>query len=389
MILSHRIELRPTVNQRVAFVKACGVARYAYNWGLAEWKKQYAAGEKPNALALKKQWNQEKPEWVYDSPKDANQTPFLHLRAAFQKVFKKTAGFPKFKRKGIHDSFSLNNDKFHINDRYARLPKIGSVKMRERLRFTGKIMSGTVSRDADRWFLSVAVDVGENYRRERTGNAVVGVDLGITTAATLSTGEKIEGPKPLKKLLTILRRRSRQHSRKKKGSQNRRKSAMSLARLHRRIKCQRHDFLHKLTTRLCRENQTVVIEDLNVKGMMANHKLARAISDIGLSEFRRQVEYKSKLYDDELVEADRWFPSTKTCNRCGLVNDIPLSQRVYKCECGHVEDRDVNAAKNLRDYPRLRGINACGHGSAGPRLSTDETAVVEAGTKPCSLVGTY
>lgn len=388
MILSHRIELDPTVKQRIAFARACGVARYAYNWGLAEWKRQYDAGKKPNALALKKQWNQGKPEWVYDSPKDANQAPFSHLQLAFQKFFKHTAKFPQFKCKGVHDAFSVSNDKFHVSGRYVRLPKIGTVRMRESLRFEGKIMFGVVSRDADRWFLSIAVDVGPNYSRPRTGNEVVGVDLGIKSAATLSTGEQLEGPKPLHKLIDRMKTLQRRLSRKQKGSKNRGKARLKVSRLHRRIRCVRLDFLHHLTTRLCRENQTVVIEDLNVKGIMANHKLARAISDIGFGEFRRQLQYKVLLYGTQIVVADRWFPSTKTCNCCGQIKAMPLSTRTFSCECGYIEDRDINAAKNLRTLG-LREINACGHGSSDSGATQSETAVIEAGTNPCSLVSAY
>ena len=392
MILSHRIALDPTAKQRIAFCRACGVARYAYNWALAEWKRQYEAGEKPNALALKRQWNQEKPKWVYDSPKDANQAPFAHLQSAFQKFFKKRANFPQFKCKGVHDCFSVSNDKFQVSGKRVRLPRIGTVRMREALRFDGKIVSGAVSRDADRWFLSVAVDAGPKYSRPRTGSAVIGVDLGVKSAATLSTGEHIEGPKPLRLLIDRMKTLQRRLSRKQKGSKNRVKAKAKVSRLHRRIRCVRSDFLHKLTTRLCRENQTAVIEDLNVRGMMANHKLARAISDIGFHEFRRQLQYKGALHGTIIVVADRWFPSTKTCHRCAAVVDMPLSERTFHCDCGYTEDRDINAALNLRTLG-LRGINACGHGSSGSQLPSgvepqNETTVVEAGTTPCSPLST-
>ena len=390
MILSHKIRLYPKPKQVTDLNKACGVARYTWNWALNAWNIQYASGMKPNALALKKQWNSQKPNWVYESPKDANQQPFTHLSKAWSSFFKKKSHRPTFKKKGMHDSFYLSNDKFHVENKYVRIPRIGTIKMAETVRFEGKIMSATVSRDAHTWNISLSVDVGENFHYNRTGNTIVGVDLGVSSAAALSTGEKLTGPKPLKKFLDLLRRRSRQHSRKKKGSANRRKSAMRLTRLHRKIKCQRNDFLHKLTTRLCRENQAVAVEDLNVKGLMANHNLARAISDIGMYEFRRQLEYKSGLFKNQIVIASRWFPSTKMCNSCGLINDIPLSQRTYTCECGYVEDRDVNAAKNLRDYTRgYRGMNACGHGGSGLMEASSETAVVEAGISVCAHKGSH
>jgi len=360
MILSHRIEMRPAREQEQALRRACGVARYAWNWALAEWTAQYKAGGKPNALALKKRWNAEKPEWVYESPKGANQRPFTNLAKAFSAFFSGKARRPRFKKKGVHESFYVENDKFVVADNRVRLPKIGWVKMREPLRFGGKIMGAVVSQDADRWFIAIQVDLGK-YENPRVGDALVGVDLGVKDAAVLSTGERIPGPKPLAKSLSLLKRRQRWHSRKARGSQNRRRSAMTLARLHRRIRNKRKDFLHKLTTRLCRENQTVAIEDLNVRGMLKNHKLARSISDIGFGEFRRQLEYKSVIFGAELIVADRFFPSTKLCSVCGRTRDMPLSQRVYRCECGSVLDRDMNAALNLSTLG-YRGIDACGEG---------------------------
>jgi len=380
MILSHKIRLYPKPKQETGLKKACGVARYTWNWALNAWNTQYASGIKPDALDLKKQWNSTKPDWVYESPKDANQQPFSFLSKAWISFFKKNTGRPTFKKKGLHDSFYLSNDKFHVEKRYVKVPHIGTIKMAECIRFEGKIMSATVSRDAHTWNISFSVDVGKDFHYDRSGNAVIGVDLGVSSAATLSTGEKVDGPKPLKKFLDLLRRRSRQHSRKIRGSANRRKSAARLARLHRRIRCQRNDFLHKFTTRLCHENQTVVIEDLNVKEMLSDHKLARAISDTGFGEFRRQLEYKSSLFGNQVIIADRWFPSTKMCNSCGLISDIPLSQRIYICRCGYVADRDINAARNLRDYTRgYRGINACGHDGSGYEETHSETVVAEAG----------
>jgi putative transposase len=363
MILGHKIEMEPSKRQEKAMVMACGVARYTWNWALAEWKREYKAGGKPNALSLKRRWNQEKPYWVYLSPKGANQRPFTDLSRAFKGFFSHRARYPQVKRKGRHDSFYVENDKFLILENRVRLPKIGWVELTEGLRFEGKIVGGVVSREADRWFIAVQVAVG-NYQKGRDADGVVGVDLGVRDAAVLSTGERLPGPKPLRNALRALKRRQRGHSRKVKGSSNRKKSAVRLARLHWRIGNQRKDWLHKVTTRLCRENQTVVIEDLNVTGMLKNHKLARSISDIGFGEFRRQLGYKSKIFGTELIVADRFFPSTKMCWACGRIKDMPLSERVYRCECGYVADRDLNAAMNLSTLG-YRGIYACGEGGSG------------------------
>jgi putative transposase len=198
----------------------------------------------------------------------------------------------------------------------------------------------------------VQVDVPDDKaQRERTGDGTVGVDFGIKAAATLSTGETVLAPKPLKGNLRRLRLRSRRHSRKEKGAKNRVKSAQKLASLHARITNVRRDFWHKLTSKLCRENQAVVIEDLNVQGMMQNEKLSRAIADVGMSEGRRQLEYKAKLYGTRLVIADRWYPSSKLCSACGQKKEtLSLKEREWECEhCHSRHDRDMNAAINLRN----------------------------------------
>ena len=244
-------------------------------------------------------------------------------------------------------------------------------------------MSATVSRIADRWFISIQVDVGD-YQKTRTDSNTIGIDLGIKSTVTLSTGEIFDSPKALRSHLKQLRRLSRTHSRKQKGSQNRKKSAARLAKLYWRIKCQRHDWLHKLTTRLCCENQAVVVELLAVKNMMANHKLARAISDEGWYEFRRQLVYKSSIYGTEVIVAPRFFPSSKTCSSCGHVKaKLSLAERTYTCcKCGIEIDRDLNAARNLCTLG-LRGTNACGH---RVRPARAEAVVVEAGTMPGRIV---
>lgn len=384
MILSHKIAIDPTKKQRQYFIQACGTARFVYNHALEEWNKQSENGIKPNAREIKKQFNAIKYQqypWLKDIHRDAHSQPFANLQKAFQSFAKGTSEEPTFHKKGKRDSFYLANDVFLIKGKKARLPKIGWIKLREELRFKGKIMSGTVSREADRWFLSVSVDMGE-YKKQRTSDNIVGIDLGISSLATLSTGEKIEGSKPLKRALKKLRRLSRQHSKKKKGSNNRKKSVMKLSRLHARIKHIRQDSLHKLTTRICRENQAVVIEDLAVKNMVKNRKLSRAISDMGWGTFRRQLEYKSLIYDSLLIIADRWFPSSKMCSRCGCIKkDLKLSDRIFKCDnCGLEIDRDENSAINLHTLG-LREIYACGNGSSGLVAIPSETAVDEAGTK--------
>jgi putative transposase len=359
MHLTHKIALDPTPAQEVYFRQACGTARFVWNWALAEWHRRYDAGQTPNAMALKKTFNAIKYiqwPWLKDIHRDAHAQPFAHLAKAWQRFFAdrnagKSTHAPTFKKKGTaRDSFYVANDRCSVEGKVITLPKVGKVKLREMLRFTGTILGITVSCLADRWFVSIQVDVPDAQAAcERTGSGIVGVDLGVTAAATLSTGEAIASPRPLKMLLRRLRLRSRRHSCKVYGSYNRQKSARTLAKLHYRIANIRADFTHKLTTRLCRESQAVGIEDLHVKGMLANAKLARAISDVGFGAIRQQLVYKAKRYDTRLVVADRRYPSSKMCSHCGYVLDVlPQSVRTWTCPvCDTRHDRDINAARNL------------------------------------------
>ena len=351
IILSHQIKLNPNKAQMEYFAKACGIARFTWNWGLAEWNKQYEAGQKPSGLGLKVEFNAIKGElfpWTYEVTKYACQQPFINLQTAFKNFFAGTAEHPQFKKKGIHDSFYIGNDHFDINGNKIRFPKLGWVKMHECLGFSGKIVSATVSRVADYWFVSVSVRM-DITPKTNENQVVVGVDLGVKNLATLSTGEVIEGPKAYRKLQEKLAKLQRSLCRKKKGSSNREKAKRKIARLHYRISCIRKDSLHKLTTELTREFSVIVIEDLNVKGMMSNGKLAKSIGDMGFHEFKRQLKYKSITSGSKIIEADQWFPSTKKCSRCGEINHaITLADRVYVCpKCKFEIDRDLNAAKNL------------------------------------------
>lgn len=214
-------------------------------------------------------------------------------------------------------------------------------------------MSARVVREANRWFLCVAVDVGE-YHKKRSVDGVVGVDLGLTTMATLSTGEKVENLQPLRKAQKRLARAQRKLSRRVKGSRKRYKQKQRVAKIHQRVRNIRHDGLNKLTTRLCHENQVVVIEDLNVSGMVKNRRLAGSISDVGFREFRTMLGYKAEIYGTRLIVADRFFPSSKMCSACGSIKDtLSLAERVFGCgTCGLRLDRDLNAARNLEQLGR-------------------------------------
>ena len=369
MIISHKIRLAPNNKQATYFAKAAGTARFAYNWALAEWQTQYAAWKndhtqpKPSQFSLRKQLNAIKREqfpWMLDVTKNAPQMAIIQLGAAFNNFFAGRTKYPQFKKKGkSRDSFTLTNDQFTINGCRIRIPNLGLVRMRETLRFSGKILSATISRTADQWFASITVDIDHasatlsNHDLPPAENqGVVGVDLGVSALATLSTGEKVVGAKPHKALLSRLKRLSRSLSRKVRGSANRHKAKQKLAKLHARIANIRQDNLHQLTTDLTRRFHTIGIEDLNVSGMVKNRHLSRAISDMGFFEFRRQLEYKAAMRGSVVVVADRFFASSKTCSACGeKIDKLPLSVRQWECPCcGESHDRDVNAAINLANY---------------------------------------
>jgi len=382
MLIAHKIALDPNNVQATYFARAAGTARFAYNWALAEWQRQYEtcktdpALPKPSQMALRRTLNSIKGEqfpWMLEVTKNAPQMAIIQLGAAFKNFFAGRAKYPKFRKKGLHDRFGLTNDQFSVDGSRIRIPNLGWVRMRETLRFTGKIMSATVSRVADRWFVSITVDAPDDLHPAKAENqGVVGVDLGVSALATLSTGEIITGPKAHKALLCRLQRLSRGLSRKGKGSENRKKAKVRLAKLHARIGNIRKDALHQLTTDLTRRFHTIGIEDLNVRGMVKNRRRSRAVSDMGFFEFRRQREYKAAQRGGMVVVADRWYPSSKTCSGCGnKLETLPLSARGWECSaCGVVHDRDVNAAVNLKNLAVSSTVSACGEEGSGSGLVT-------------------
>ncbi|MDD2728917.1 RNA-guided endonuclease TnpB family protein [Malikia sp.] len=357
MLIAHKIALDPNNAQATHLARAAGVARFAYNWALAEWQRQYEARKldltlpQPSQAALRRQLNAVKREqfpWMMEVTKNAPQMAIIQLGQAFQNFFAGRAKYPQFRKKGQHDRFSLSNDQFSLDASRIRIPNLGWVRMRETLR------------------------------------CAVGVDLGVSALATLSTGEVIPGPKPHKALLGRLQRLSRGLSRKQKGSANRTKAKSRLAKLHARIANIRSDALHQLTTSLTRRFHTIGIgigigiEDLNVRGMVKNRRLARSITDMGFFELRRQLEYKAVMRGGQVVVADRWYPSSKTCSGCGhRLDELPLSVREWTCPaCGAVHDRDVNAAVNLKNMAVSSTVSACGEEGSGRRRKT--------GAKPAS-----
>jgi putative transposase len=374
MILGFKTELKLNNQQRTELLKHAGVARHAWNWGLGLTKQildhNKANPEKkikfPSVIDLHK-WLVAlvKPEypWYFGVSKCAPQYALRNLRAGWDRCFKKVSGAPKFKKKGRSDSFELDGTIRMQGTRKIQVPRLGILRTYENLPPQVQPKSVAISRTADRWYISFKFEVEPTDTLKSVG--VVGVDLGVKALATLSTGVVFEGAKSYRQLESKLSRLQWLNRHKQLRSANWKKAQLEIARLHQRIASLRKDTLHKLTTYLAKNHGTVVIEDLNVSGMMANRKLASSVQDMSFYEFRRQLEYKTKLYGSKLVVVDRWFPSSKTCSCCGAKKEtLSLSERVFKCEdCGLEIDRDLNAAINLRNAAS-HVVSACGSGEA-------------------------
>jgi putative transposase len=372
-ILSHKIRIYPNNMQETLLFRACGTKRFAYNWALEEHKKHYEkTGESLSGYDLSKLWTLAKKayyRWAYEVTKYASQKAIHQLGDAMKNFFAGRARFPKFKKRGkCKNSFYIGNSHFKIDENYIDVPKLGWVRMAERLRFEGRLISATISESAGKWFASIQIELSDSYIYSHICETqdICGVDVGVREFV-LDDGTKIKVPRIYRKLERRLKRFQRDFSRKEKGSKNRIKARKKLSKFHHRIGNIRKDFLHKLTTKLVKENRFIGIEDLNVAGMVKNRKLSKSISDASFYEFRRQLEYKSEHSGSTIVIADRFFPSTKTCSICGKKTDLKLSQRDWVCNCGASHDRDVNAAINLRNLAAgyADNKNTCGEESSG------------------------
>lgn len=382
MIRSQVIKLDPTHKQEEFFRQCVGAARFAFNWGLQSWNDRYVSGRKVTRNELGKELNAVKREqfpWMLDVPKSVVQQGLKNLEAAYQNFFSSCKGKrcgprmapPAFKSKHrSKQSARLDNGPgtFVLNGCSVKLPKIGWVKTHEALRFEGRPLSAVVSFVGDRWWLSVQVELPDIEPTTQVARPSVGIDLGLKAALVLSDGRTFESPKPLKSALDRLKRLGRRVSRKVKGSSNRAKAVRTLCRQHWRVAQIRKDWQHKTTTTIAKSYGAVSLEDLNVRGMLSNHRLARAISDIGFSEIRRQLEYKC----EKVIIVDRWFPSSRLCSRCGNKKEtLSLSERTFCCEkCGFEIDRDLNAALNIHTAS-CAGINACGVEGSGLGVTTE------------------
>jgi putative transposase len=338
-----------------------GACRFVYNWGLERKIKSYELeGKSVSRFDLNKEIVHElKPEypWLKEVNSQSLQGAITNLESAFTKFFREKTGFPNFKsKKNATQSFSVpQHYVVDFDTNRIKLPKIGWVKAILHRRFEGDLKTATVSMTrTGKYFISILVDDGKELPKPEPFDyeSTVGIDVGITHFATLSTGEKIENPKHLKNSLGRLKVLQRRLSRTKKGSNNREKARLKLAKQHEKIANQRRDFLHKTSHRLASENQAIATETLNVKGMMKNHHLAMAISDVSWSEFFRQLEYKAAWYGKTMLTIGQFQPSTKICSVCGtVVQGLTLADREWSCqECGTVHDRDINAAINIKKF---------------------------------------
>jgi putative transposase len=366
MIKAHKIRLHPTDSQASYFAKAAGTSRFVWNWALAEWNRHYEAGENPTALKLKKQFNEVRRAqfpWTWEVTKNASDQPFLDLGKAFTAFFAGRARRPKFKsKKRSKPSFYLANDQFELGDHRIWVPKLGWVNMAEKLRFKGKVAGARITKTADWWFVSIQVEMPEVIAVKKP--AACGIDVGLNRLATLSTGEEVENQAFLKTALGKLRRANKRLHRRKLGSKNREKARRQVARLHYRITCLRDDVLHKLTTQLANCYQVVGIEDLNLKGLLKNRKLARSFSDAALGKLLTLLTNKVEQRGGQVQKVDRFFASSKTCHCCGWKWEaMQLSDRVFLCQNPHCassqfeQDRDYNASLTiLREALRLIGL---------------------------------
>jgi putative transposase len=437
---AYRFALDPTPRQQRALASALGGARFAYNWGLELVKQRLdacAAGQQvevPWTLpALRREWNRAKHQvapWWAENSKEAYSSGLDGLARALKnwadsrhgRRSGRPVGFPRFKRRGRRDAcrFTTGTIRVLTDRKHIQLPRIGVIKTHESTRKlarhlergSGRILAATITRVADRWYVAFTCELIRQLPASNGHTSTVGVDVGVRQLAVLSTGEQIANPRPLERTQRKRRRLQRQWHRQEcqriatghgQPSRRQRQTRRRISRVDARATNIRRDGLHKLTSRLVREHGCVVVEQLNVQGMLRNRRLARAIADAGFGQFRRLLDYKCRWRGVRLVVADPFYPSSKTCSACGAVRaKLHLGERVFRCQqCGLELDRDLNAARNLAklvavlivsDGERLEVPTVAGSGPETPNARgadvrpglTGRTAMNrEAGTGRC------
>lgn len=378
--IAHKIRLEPNNTQKTYMNKAMGCARLAYNWALTEWKRAYSADEKPNAFKIIKSFNAIRKEqfpFTYEVSKAVTSHAILNLGVAFTNFFRGTADYPTFKKKS-HTQGSFYIDGYmlkfktinaiinkEIKGQYVLIPKLGYVKMSERIRFNGKINSCTISKKANHYYISFSMEISQDefnrtHKFKEPQHLSCGVDIGNISAISLDNGYKVKPPKPLSKANKRYKRLSRQLSRKQypryKGDKTERsknfiKATRRLAKFSEHIANIRKDFNHKETSKVVADHKFIAMETLNVTGMVKNRKLAKSISDVSYGDLSSKIEYKARYSNRYIYYADMFFASSKNCLNCGSKNsDLKLSDRIFVCpSCGFTIDRDTAAAINLRE----------------------------------------
>lgn len=371
---AYKYRFYPTEAQAQQLAQTFGCVRYVYNRALAErsraWTQEQRRVSHAETDKMLTGWKRD-PEtlWLAEPSKGPLQATLRNLQGAYDKFWRKQARYPRFKKKGrTKDSATYYSNCFTYREGRIKLAKQSEpleIRWSRPLPEGAKPSQVTVSRDsADRYFISILVE--ETLTELPETDQSVGLDAGINSLYTLSTGEKIANPRHERRDRAKLAKAQRDLSRKQKGSANRNRARLKVAKIHARIADRRRDHLHKLSTRMVRENQVIAIEDLSVRNMVKNRNLARAISDASWSEFRTMLEYKAEWYGREVVAIDRFYPSSKTCSACGAIQQkMPLNIREWTCQCGAIHDRDVNAAKNIQAVGLA--VLACGDGVRPPR----------------------
>jgi len=393
---AYKYRIYPTTEQEILLAKSFGCARWFWNYALNLCQETYkdtgkglSRGYIQGLLpALKKEY-----EWLQDPYSQCLQVVALNLSTAYKNFFDKRAMLPKFKSKHGRQSISYPQN-VKIEGNYINLPKIGLVHCQFHRSFDGIIKTVTVSRNPDgKHFVSVLVDNGIANPELVTVDKSIGLDVGLTHFTITSDGSKFGNPRFFIKHQRNLKRKQQKLSRKKKGSQNRKKARLAVAKVHSKSARCREDFLHKLSRKIVNENQVIAVENLNIKGLVKNHNLAKAISDVGWGMFCTMLKYKAESEGRTYIEIDRWFPSSKTCHVClNRVDNLTLDVRSWTCKhCGTQHDRDVNAAINIKNEAlRILALGTSASACGGDVSRTGKTSVLldavpnESGSQCCT-----